>query len=139
MQLFGVLAEARAGLLGPHHGELASEDGEGEIPHGGLGGHVGRPEVGHPGDLLPEGEEARFELGEARRLEPAGHAQLFHDRLQSVEPVCVDLDLDTPELHGTLPGTDDDHRVVEGDLRHVDTADPEREGTPTGTHLEHLA
>ena len=56
VQLLGVLAEARAGLLGPHHGKLAPEDGEGEIPHGGLGGDVGRPEVGHPGDLLPEGQ-----------------------------------------------------------------------------------
>ena len=51
----------------------------------------------------------------------------------------VDLDLDPPELHGSLPGADDDHRVVERDLRHVDTADPQREGAAAGTHLEHLA
>ena len=139
VQLLGILAEPRAGLLGPHHGELTPEHGEGEIPHGGPSGDVGRPEVRRPGDLLPEGQQPCLELGEARRLEPAGHAQLLHDRLQRVEPVGVDLDLDAAELHGALPGAHDDHRVVERDLRHVDTADPQREGAPAGAHLEHLA
>ena len=40
---------------------------------------------------------------------------------------------------GRCPVPDDDHRVVERDLRHVDTADPQREGAPAGAHLEHLA
>ena len=51
----------------------------------------------------------------------------------------MDLDLDAPELHGALPGPDDDHRVVERDLSHVDTTDPQREGAAAGTHLEHFA
>ena len=96
------------------------------------------PRSGVPGISSPEGQQPRLELGEARRLEPAGHAQLLHDRLQRVEPVGVDLDLDAPELHGALPVAHDDHRVVERDLRHVDTADPQREGAPAGAHLEHL-
>ena len=138
VQLLGILAESRPRFLGLHHGELPPEYGEGDIPHGGLGGDVGRPEVGRPGDLLPESQEACFELGEVRRLEPAGPAQLLHDRLQRVEPFRVDLDLDAPKLHGALPGADDDHRVVERDLRHVGTTDPQREGAASSAHLEHF-
>ena len=96
------------------------------------------PRSGVPGISSPEGQQPGFELGEARRLEPARHAQLLHDRLQRLEPVGVDLDLDPAQLHGALAGADDDHGVVERDLRHVDAADPQREGAPAGADLEHL-
>ena len=139
VQFLGVLAEPRARLFGPQHRELAPEDREGEVPHGGVGGDVGRPEVRSAGDLLAEGQQPCLELGEASRLEPAGHAQLLHDRFQGVEPVGLDLDLDPPELHGSLPRPDHDHRVVERDLCHVDAADPQRKGAPAGAHLKDLA
>jgi hypothetical protein len=72
-------------------------------------------------------------------LEPAGRAQLLHDRLQRVEPFGWHLDLDPPQLHGALAVADHDHGVVERDLGRVDAADPQREGAPAGAHLEHLA
>ncbi len=64
---------------------------------------------------------------------------MLHDRFQGVEPVGLDLDLDPPELHGSLPRPDHDHRVVERDLCHVDAADPQRKGAPAGAHLKDLA
>jgi len=72
-------------------------------------------------------------------LEPARHAQLLHNRLQRVEPVGKDLDLDTSQLHGALAGPDHDHGVVERDLRHIDATDAQREGAPTSADLEHFA
>ena len=71
-------------------------------------------------------------------MEPARRPQLFDDGLQRAEPFGTDLDLDPPQLHGALAVAHDDHRVVEGDLRRVDAADPQREGTPVGADLEHL-
>ena len=69
-------------------------------------------------------------------MQTAGHAQLFHNRLERLEPVRLDLDLDPPQLHGPLPGADHDHGVVERDLRHVDAADVQREGPPPGPDLQ---
>ena len=139
MQLLGVLAQARSWLLVAHHRELAPEDREGQLPHGGVRGNAGRAEIGRAGDLLADGEQPRLELREAGRLEPTGQPEFFDDRLQRVEPVGLDLDLDPPELHGALARPDHDHRVVERDLCHLDAADPQREGSPAGAHLEDLA
>ena len=100
---------------------------------------LGRTEVGRAGDLLAEGQQARLELGEAGRLEPARDAQLLHDRLQRVEPLGLHLDLDPPQLHRPLAVADDDDGVVERDLGRVDAADAQGEGPAAGAHLEHLA
>ena len=70
---------------------------------------------------------------------PHDSPQLFDDGLQRVEPFGTDLDLDPPQLHGPLAVADDDHGVVERDLRRVDAADPQCEGAPAGADLEHLA
>ncbi len=139
VQLFGILAQPGARLLGAQDGQLAAQHREGHVPHGGRGRDLGRPELGRARDLLAQGQQACFELGEAGRLQPAGQAELLHDRLERLEPIGLDLDLDPAQLHGPLPVADHDHGVVERDLSHIGTTDPQREGTPPGADLQHLA
>ncbi len=64
---------------------------------------------------------------------------MLHDRLEGLDPFGLHLDLDAPQLHGSLSAAHDDDRVVERHLGDVDTADPQREGPATGADLQHLA
>ena len=139
VELLGVLTEACPRLLGAHHRQLPAQDGEGELAHRRVAGDRGRAEVGWTGDLLAHGEEARLELRQPRRLEPARRPQLLDDRVQRIEPLGPHLDLDPAQLRGSLPAPDDDHGVVERDLGGVDAADPQGEGTAPGPDLQDLA
>ena len=96
------------------------------------------PRSGVPGISSPRASSPASNFERRAGWSPHEIAQLLHDRLQRVEPVGVDLDLDPAQLHGALPVAHDDHGVVERDLGHVDAADPQREGAPAGAHLEHL-
>ena len=87
-----------------------------------------------------EGQQPGFELGQRGGLQPAGRrgAGRRWARARSSHSGSH-FDLDPAQLHGALPVADDDDRVVEGDLGHVDPADAKGEGPTPGPHLEDLA
>ena len=97
------------------------------------------PRSGEPGISWPTASRPGLELRQARRLEPAGGTELFDQRFERIEPFGLHLDLDPSELHGPLPGTHDDHGVVQRDLRRVDATYPQGERPASRPDLQHLA
>ena len=139
VELLGIFPEPCPGLLVAQHGELAAQDRKGELTHGRRLRDVGGSEVGRAGDLQTHGEEAGLELRQTGRLQTARCPQLINDRVQGLEPLGPYLDLHPTQLHGPLTATDDDHGVVERDLRRVDAADAQSERPAPRADLEDLA
>ncbi len=95
VQLLGVIAQARTGLLLPEHGQLASQDGIGQLAQVHIGVDLGRTEIRRSRDHHAAGEEAGLELGERRRLQPACGAQLEHQRSERIHPLVKHADFDS--------------------------------------------
>ncbi len=136
VEFLGILAQARARLLRPEHGQLASQDGIGQLAQVHFGTDLGRPEIGRTRDVHALGQQAGLELGERRRLQSAGGPQLEHQRSEGIHPLAKDPDFDPAQLHGALAVPDDDHGVVQRDLGRITAIDAQCEGTTAGSHLE---
>ena len=84
VDLFGVLAQARSGLVGQERGELRAERRERHLPHG-LGlVDPGRAQVRRRGRAEAGGQEPRLELRPRRRGEAARRLEFLHERPEVV-------------------------------------------------------
>ena len=62
--------------------------------------------------------------------------ELLDQPPQGARPGRECADFDTAQLHRALPVPDDDHGVIECDLRRVHTIDAEGEGPAAGPYLQ---
>ena len=116
VEFLGILPKPGARLLGAQDGQLAPQDGIGQLPRFISGPISVEPRSGGPGDDHALSEKAGLELGERGRLQPAGGPQLGTRAVRGHPPTRKDPDLHPPQVHGSLAVPDDDQGVVQGDL-----------------------
>ena len=139
VQLFDVFPQPGTGLLCSQDAELATQDGVGHITQGRFGFDLGRSEIGRARDDDAARQEASLEFGERGGPQSARLAELQDERRQHIRPLGEDLDLHPPDLHGTLPASDDDLGVIERDVRSLDAIDAEHKWHPSRADIEHRA